>query len=638
MSNLISIDTHDKLRTLLTDVLPYELPLWYTNHSMYEAFKERMDLYEVVSTLGTGFKGGKNNFIPLNYMVSRGGNKYRDLSIIHPAAQLRVCDFYHEYSDLIEYYCNRSENSLRYPAKKTTKFFGKTQSPEQAVAGVECVNEDRITSSSYFKYKRYSFLYRFFESYDYHKLEKRFSHMMQTDISKCFPSIYTHSIGWATKSKKLAKEKPSGSFDGMFDTLMQDINYRETNGIIIGPEVCRIFSEIILQQIDLDLIDKLSEDKSNSVGLKIGSDYDFRRYVDDYFVFYRDINVRDRVLSALNKCLSEYKLYLNDSKTIIVKRPFATEISLSKNALRDTINEIFKSRYKEDKTIVSLQYPDWKANKTISSIKMSLAAYDVSYNSISNYLFSSIEKKMKQYLHKTSSLEIINAEHVNWLLVDLDVLFFIHAMDIRIRTTDRLARMVNLLLTLISDWTEVYKRLIHKKIFDMVSQAINIIIDSSKGIVGLETLNLLVILTMLPSDFLLGNTKLNNYYKHIKNSSDTQDFYFSWVTFMLYIRDKHEFNEFRVKLISDAKNFLLEHPDMFNSAEFFLLFFDFSSCGFIERSTREKIVEQIKSKTLGSYNKSKIDQVLKYSFVVNWNDVDFLKKSLTKKEFVFSYD
>jgi len=638
MSDLIKVDTKDTLRTLLTDVLPYELPLWYTNYAMYKAFKERVGLYETISVLGAGFKGDKNNFIPLNYSISRGGNKFRDLSIIHPAAQLRVCDFYDQFSDLIEYYCNRSTKSLRYPVKKTTKFYGKVIDAEEGVAGVEGVAEDRVTSSSYFKYKRYSFLYRFFESYDYHKLEKRFSHMMQTDIAKCFPSIYTHSIGWATKGKRLAKEKSDGSFDGKFDSLMQDINYRETNGIIIGPEVCRIFAEVILQQIDLDLITKLEKGKNGVEKLVVGQDYDFRRYVDDYFFFYRDNNVRDLVLSALEKCLIEYKMYLNDSKTIYIKRPFATDISLSKNALRITINEIYKSRYKEDKSIVTLQHPDWKANKNISAIKMSLAAYDVQYNSISNYLFSSIEKKMKQYLSRTSLLDVICIEHVNWLLVDLDVLFFIHAMDIRIRTTDRLARMVDILLSLISEWDDTYKGLIHKKIFDMVSQAVSIISSSTKGIVGLETLNLLVILTMLPSDFNLGQNKLEKFYTHIRKSSDTQDFYFSWVTFMLYIREKTEYNEFRLKLISDAKYFILNHLDNFKSTEFFLMFFDFSSCPFISRDERKEIISAIKTKTQGSYNLNKINLALKHDFVVSWKDTKYLKSTLSKREFVFSYD
>ena len=31
---------------------------------------------------------------------------------------------------------------------------------------------------------------------------------------------------------------------------MQNLNYGETNGIVIGPEFSRIFAELILQEID----------------------------------------------------------------------------------------------------------------------------------------------------------------------------------------------------------------------------------------------------------------------------------------------------------------------------------------------------------------------------------------------------
>ncbi|MEX9864135.1 RNA-directed DNA polymerase, partial [Providencia manganoxydans] len=198
------------------------------------------------------------SYIPLDYLISRGGNKScRSISIMQPAAQLKVCKFYEEYGDLIEYYCTKSKHSLRYPYRKTTKFYRKTQQSSKVTDGVEGEHEDRIVSSSYFKYKTYPFLYRFFESYEYHRLEKKFHSMLQVDVSKCFPSIYTHSIGWAVKNKRLAKAKTKGSFDSEFDNLMQLTNYRETNGILIGPEVSTIFSEVILQRIDLNLIDKM---------------------------------------------------------------------------------------------------------------------------------------------------------------------------------------------------------------------------------------------------------------------------------------------------------------------------------------------------------------------------------------------
>ncbi|PIE46665.1 MAG: hypothetical protein CSA42_07330 [Gammaproteobacteria bacterium] len=647
MSEIIKVDTNDKLRTLLTDVLPYELPLWFSNFTMYQRFSTstHANAYRAIS--GLDFESKNGVYIPLDFLVSRGGNNTpRAISIMHPVAQLKVCDFYNEYDNLIEYHCTKSEYSLRHPYRKSTKFYGKTQEGSKLTDGVESADEERIVSSSYFKYKKYPFLYRFFESYEYHKLEKQFHSMLQVDISKCFPSIYTHSIGWAVKNRRLAKSKPRarGSFDGEFDNLMQLTNYRETNGIIIGPEVSRIFAEIILQKIDLNLADKMFQNK-----YQISKDYDFRRYVDDYFIFFRSEKVKTAFIKALESSLLEYKMYLNEAKTTITSRPFATDISLAKHALSHAVFEYYSSRYKEKDTdsesIVQLRKPNYKANKTIAEIKMALANHKVEYHSISNYLFSAITKRMLSYLSKISEVNLKEEFHLNWLLVDLDVLFFVHAMDIRIRPTDRLARLIHDLLERTSDWPENYKEIIHKKIFDSIKQAINIFINHANDIIGLETLNLLIILTMLPSKYQLPENKLKEYLGSLEKHSETNDFYFRWVTFMLYIEKKPEYNKLRDELIKAANNYLLNSDDMFIASEYFMLYFDYLACPHIDESLRKNMIEKVKKITLNNnqnlveFNVDKQSQiVLNKDFIVNWSDPEYLKSSLEKKEYIFSYN
>lgn len=644
MPDIVKVDTRDKLRTLITDVLPYELPLWFSNFTMYQRFstKEHINAYETVS--GIEFKSQAGFYIPLDYLVSRGGGKTpRTISIMHPVAQLKVCEFYDQYDDLIEYYCTKSEYSLRYPYRKTTKFYGKSQRGSKLADGVESSEEERIVASSYFKYKKYPFLYRFFESYEYHKLEKQFHSMLQVDVSKCFPSIYTHSIGWAVKNKRLAKARPSayGDFDGQFDSLMQITNYRETNGIIIGPEISRIFAEIILQKIDLNLVDKMS-----ALEYQVSKDYDFRRYVDDYFIFFRSENVKSAFIKSLESCLLEYKLYLNEAKTTIASRPFATGISLAKNSLSHAVGEYYKSRYKDAdfESIVKLNNPSYKANKTIAEIKMALANHSVEYNSVSNYLFSAIAKRLSSYLSKIEEVEMKEEFHLNWILVDLDVLFFVHAMDIRIRPTDRLARLIHDILERTLGWPESHKEIIHKKIFDHVKQAINIFINHVNDMIGLETLNLLIILTMLPLKYQIPEAKLKEYFGSLAKSSETNDFYFRWVTFMLYAGKKPECQQLRGELIEAANNYLLNNDDMFIDSEYFMFYFDYLACPYIDEAVRKGMMEKVKEITLD--NKRKLVQfnvdkqcgiLLNKDFIVSWRDPSYLKNSLEKKEYIFSY-
>lgn len=240
---------------------------------------------------------------------------------------------------------------------------------------------------------------------------------------------------------------------------------------------------------------------------------------------------------------------------------------MAKHALSHAVGEYYNSRYKNKDTdlesIIQLKKPSYIANKTITKIKMALANYKVEYHSISNYLFSAITKRMLSYLSKISEVEHKNEFHLNWLLVDLDVLFFVHAMDIRIRPTDRLARLIHDLLEKIANWQENHKEIIHKKIFDHVKQAINIFINHADDMIGLETLNLLIILTMLPSKFKLPENKLKKYFGSLEKNSENNDFYFFWITFMLYIENKPEYQQLRDELINLAENYLLNSIDMF---------------------------------------------------------------------------
>ena len=117
-----------------------------------------------------------------------------------------------------------------------------------------------------------------------------------------------------------------GSWVGdAFDHLMQSVNARETNGIVIGPEFSRIFAEIILQYIDQKVEQELFGKK-----LYQKSAYECYRYVDDYFLFYNDEKDRDLFIETLTKWLKEFKLQISPSKTEEFERPFITKVTIAK--------------------------------------------------------------------------------------------------------------------------------------------------------------------------------------------------------------------------------------------------------------------------------------------------------------------
>ena len=156
-------------------------------------------------------------------------------------------------------------------------------------------------------------IYRFYEDYRYQRAEKKYNYLLKFDISKCFDSIYTHSLVWAILGKSIVKDhvsKSQSTFAGKFDKFMQSINYGETNGILIGPEFSRIFAELIFQKIDQTVELKLAQQKN----IHLGRDYECYRYVDDYFLFFNDDKVKEIIMTLFRLELKEYKLGLSDAK------------------------------------------------------------------------------------------------------------------------------------------------------------------------------------------------------------------------------------------------------------------------------------------------------------------------------------
>ncbi len=264
----IRIDKSDKFRVLLTDVLPYETPLFFSNEGFYRFCKEC--LAQTAPVVRTSLTGSENmerqepkglNTIPYGYDIRKGTLGTRTLSLFHPAVQLQIVSLYERFSHVILHLCGRSKFSLRHPATVASAIYGKEDEP--------VADDDTQYGATFFKYEKYDLLYRFFDSYEFLRLEKRFRHLRRFDISKCFNHIYTHTLSWAVRNKKFAKKNLGrNTFDGDFDAIMQAANHKETAGILIGPEVSRIFAEIILQRVDASVERRLSD------RMKYGLDYD----------------------------------------------------------------------------------------------------------------------------------------------------------------------------------------------------------------------------------------------------------------------------------------------------------------------------------------------------------------------------
>lgn len=335
MRNSINLD--NKYRVLLTEVLPYELPFRLNN----DAFYENMQNKELKASFDEAVKNKKEWTIPFDYYVRRSNSKKsRKLSVMHPRTQLACVDFYEKYADYMLYLCSNNPFSIRYISKKAQCVFMSEDKDEEDVAEnddelhVEQADDNVETKyRSYFQYERYGLIYKFFSSGDYLRLEQKFSCMMKMDIASCFYHIYTHTMSWAIKGKEQAKMSiRKDMFGNNFDILMRYANYNETNGIIVGPEISRIFAEIILSRIDVAVLNTL-RDGAGLNGLQVGVDYEIRRYVDDYFVYANSEETLKRILASYNEQLEFYKLFINESKLQFSSRPFGSDLGDAKERL-----------------------------------------------------------------------------------------------------------------------------------------------------------------------------------------------------------------------------------------------------------------------------------------------------------------
>ncbi|MAI34145.1 MAG: hypothetical protein CMG91_10890 [Marinobacter sp.] len=330
----IKIEKKDFHRVLLTDLLPYETPIIFSNNHFYNRIKKDRLSHSFIIEL---FRATPDPSIPYTYTASRGDLGQRELSVIHPRQQLDLVEFYNDYYSMILDRCSLSSFSLRSPTKVASRFYERPllKDLDELISDeVDFQENGRSPQSKYatsfFTYRKYNRLFQFFDSNEFLEIEKKYSRYLSLDVSKCFYNIYTHSVAWAVKEKNFSKNhRMTSSFENRFDELMRNCNFGETNGILVGPEISRIFSEIIFQRIDANVKGRLTE----NYNLHSEEDFVVRRYIDDIYIFSNNQSAEDTVKDQYEVELSKYKLYLNQAKHVNLQRPFYTNISSAKDSL-----------------------------------------------------------------------------------------------------------------------------------------------------------------------------------------------------------------------------------------------------------------------------------------------------------------
>ena len=676
--------SYSKERVLFSDVLPYECPIIFSNRYLYRFLakylwvgeKQKVDnitwnilkqskrldekdanafaallfgCYEKGKGIGTLQHRLNALFYPYHFNIAHKPNKNRTLSIIHPYSQWQVVEFYNQYKYSILYLCNQSKYSLRKPHKIAQYFYYRDRLHRKLLGHesdkVELFFNEYENLKTYFSYEKYSNIYKFYEDDRYQRAEKKFKHLIKFDLQSCFDSIYTHTISWATAGgADKVKVLPgyNGSWVGdAFDNLMQSVNARETNGIVIGPEFSRIFAEIILQYIDQKVEQELLNKKHPNESIRHKSDYECYRYVDDYFLFYNDEKDRNLFLESLIKWLKEFKFQISPSKTEEFERPFITKITIAKHRIDDLFSDIFSTPLWEevesnlggekeedtedvgsdkDKEILYRKFNIYlPANSVNTRIKAIVREGGIEYRDIANYLLEKMSQRLDAFLNRYEmgfkkyerlmSKEDTNKDEVellaqgvqrkltSYLVSLIDVAFFVFNSNRQVNTTLKLQKIMNTIVIYAKRhgdfksnpdirFQTTSKDIIFKKIQDEIALVLATT-DSHRNTLH-ESLYLLILSKELGSAYLFAPEVIKSFIE----KSELQYNLFACIILMYYYAN-HKCYDTQKTLLKEEilkKYRLIAESERRRNSELTILTADMMTCPFVDDAYKQSLL------------------------------------------------
>lgn len=144
-------------------------------------------------------------------------------------------------------------------------------------------------------------------------LSLEYTHLLKTDVSNCYGSLYTHSIVWALHGLDEAKEYEHDKdlLGNQIDKHICNSRYGQTNGITQGSVLMDIIAELVLAYVDSLITAELRA--------KFGDKKDFHilRYRDDYSVFTHNDQRGGDIVKVISDCLRKVGMQLGAAKTAV---------------------------------------------------------------------------------------------------------------------------------------------------------------------------------------------------------------------------------------------------------------------------------------------------------------------------------
>jgi len=321
----------NNLDYLLTDILPTELSDRFTYSYFYdyllskpEEIDSMIQCLKKTKAIPDGlFQGQGWASMPLKYSIMKDLHTVREISLVQPLAAIEMLLFVEIYQKELLNLLNKNacfslrfhhkNNNLCYKNKDKSviKYF----SEESENMGREVLEQ----TGMFFDISPYKSIAAFTSSEEWHVLNSKYKHFIRTDYKACFDSIYSHTFTWLIGKDSIdtMSFKHNSNIYSSIDKILQNINARRSNGIVVGPEFSRMIAELLLQSIDVAVNNKLI----NS-GVECGQDYNVYRYVDDIFIFAKSEELATYIVEEYSEIARKYLLQLNETKLFSSRVPF----------------------------------------------------------------------------------------------------------------------------------------------------------------------------------------------------------------------------------------------------------------------------------------------------------------------------
>ena len=340
----------NKLDYLLTDIMPVEISELFSYGKFYEFLLEQKEEVKNIANKLIGSKS-KADYIfngwnwastPLKYNILKGVDGVREINLMQPISALNIYFFIECYQkEILSCLENNNSFSLRYHRKNNDLFYKRKSNRVTEYFAKTSRKIDKSVlqqTGAYFKIHKFNSVSSFTNSKLWQQCNFKYKYFAKIDYKSCFDSIYTHAYKWIIERNTVdSKEAKNSNLFIVIDRILQNINGKSSNGVVVGPEFSRMIAEILLQQVDKEALQNLQ-----NKGLSSLRDFRIFRYVDDIYIFADTPIVIDEIIKTIELTAHKYLLRLNELKYFTTETPVVLNNWIDKaRVFADKISELF---------------------------------------------------------------------------------------------------------------------------------------------------------------------------------------------------------------------------------------------------------------------------------------------------------